>query len=160
MGPEGRSLGPKNRSVIAAQGSGLRRRTEVFERYRAQRPAYRLADNPHVRLDPAVGIERAVGGFVGAAALGHGDRALDRFDDVGEADLVHRAAQGIAPAGAARADQQPVSGESLHQFLRGGEGDTGLVAELGRAEAHVAITARGGGHHHDRIIGKVGKAHV
>ena len=133
---------------------------QAFQTHRAQRPAHRLADDPHVRLDPAVGVERAVAGLVASAALGHRDRALDRFDDVGEADLVHRAAQGIAPAGAARPDQQPGLAESLHQFLRGGEGDPGLVAELGRAETRIATAARGGGHHHDRIIGKVGKAHV
>ena len=99
--------------------------------------------------------------FTPSDAHGHRDRAFDRLDDVGEADLA-------SPAGRARSRRRrrapisrPARGEPAHQFLRGRQRHAGLLGELGRADRRApAVAAGGGGHHHDRIIGKVGQAHV
>ena len=74
----------------------------------------------------------------------------------------------ISLAGSARrsrrrrrdAAQQAAAGELAHQFLRGRKRNAGLARQLGRAQARAFGPAGGGGHHHDRIIGKVGQAHV
>ena len=61
---------------------------------------------------------------------------------------------------AARAAEQPAAGELAHQFLRGRQGNAGVAGKLGRAEARARGAAGGGGHQHDRIIGKMAEAHV
>jgi hypothetical protein len=43
--------------------------------------------------------------------------------------------------------------------LRGWQGNASVGGELGRAEARTRGVAGGGGHQHDRIIGKMAKAH-
>ena len=88
------------------------------------------------------------------------DRAFDRLDDVGEADLARRPGQREAAARAAHAGQQARSGELAHQLLRGRQRHAGLGRKLGRAEPRARGPAGGGGHQHDRIIGEVGQAHV
>ncbi len=126
---------------------------------RAERAAHRIADHAHVRLHPAVGVEDALV-IVGVRAHGERDRAFDRFDDVGEADLVRRPGEREAAARAARAGQQAAGGELAHQFLRGGQRDAGVAGKLGRAEARARGAAGGGGHQNDRIIGEVAEAHI
>ena len=65
-----------------------------------------------------------------------------------------------AAAGAANAAQKPAGGELPHQLLRRRKRNAGLAGKLGRAEARARGPAGGGGHQHDRIIGKVAQAHV
>ena len=55
---------------------------------------------------------------------------------------------------------RPAAGKLAHQFLRGRQGHSGLLRQLGRAQARARFAASGGGHHYDRIIGKVGQAHI
>ena len=93
-------------------------------------------------------------------ALGERDRAFDRLDDVGQADVGDGARQGVAAARAALSGEQAGGGEALHQLLRRGERNAGLLGELGRGQARKCIAARGGGHDHDRIVGKMGESHV
>ena len=83
------------------------------------------------------------------------DRAFDRLDDVGQADVGRRARQREAAAGAASAAQQAGAGELAHQFLRGRQRHAGLVGKRGRGQPRARGAAGGGGHQHDRIIGKM-----
>ena len=125
----------------------------------AQRPAHLRADDPHVRLDPAMRIERAIVRQA-VGTLGHRDRPFDRLDDVGQADVGNGKGERIATACAARTGEQARRGEPLHQFLRGWQRDSGLLGKLGRTQPSARGPARGGGHHHDCIVGKVGQAHI
>ena len=58
--------------------------------YAACMPEHGIADDAHVRLDPTMGVERAVGRAFMTRADGHRDRPFDRLDDVGEADRFRR----------------------------------------------------------------------
>jgi hypothetical protein len=129
-----------------------------LQRHSPERSPHSIADDAHVRLDPAVGVERAVGAAFGAD--GHRDRPLDRFDDIGEADVTGSFRKRETARRAAHAPEQPASGELAHQFLSGRERDPGILRKLGCAETRTRGTAGGGGHQHDRIIGEVREAHV
>ena len=90
----------------------------------------------------------------------HRDRAFDRLDDIGEADL-------RAPALPARSRRPrherwsaARSGKLAHQLLRRRKRNARLGRKLGRAEARARGPAGGGGHQNDRIIGKMAQAHV
>ena len=87
------------RALTLRQAQGERK---GFERDRAERAPDRIADHAHVRLHPAVGVEDAV---VVLAVRAHGerDRAFDRLDDIGEADVRCRARKGEAACRTARA---------------------------------------------------------
>ena len=80
--------------------------------------------------------------IVRVRAHGERDRAFDRLDDVGEADLVRRPRQSEAARRAARAGQQAGRGELAHQFLRGREGDASVG---GQARSRSAARPRGSG---------------
>ena len=70
---------------------GLVHRASSVRLHCAERAAHRVADDAHVRLDPAMRVERAVGAALRADR--HRDRAFDRLDDVGEADFGCAASQ-------------------------------------------------------------------
>ena len=105
-------------------------------------------------------VERAVGRTVLAGTDGHCDRSFDRFDDVSETDFRRGPSERETAAGPTRAAEQAMAGKLPHQLLSGGEGHAGFAGKFGRAEASTRGTAGGSGHQHDRIIGKVAKAHV
>src|SRR5690349_5713385 len=102
-----------------------------------------MTDDPHVRLDPAVRIERAV--ELAVRAGGHGDRAFDRLDDVGEGDGFSGSRQREAAARTAYTGEEAAVGELAHKLLGRRKRQSGLVRKLGRAEARSRGTAGGGG---------------
>ena len=93
-------------------------------------------------------------------ALGQDDRPLDRLDDVGQADLRDGPGQRIASASSALAHQKAVGGKLLHQLLGGRQWNAGVRCNIGRTQARAVLAAGGRGHHHDRIVGKMGESHL
>ena len=121
-----------------------------------KRAADRAIDDAHMRADLAAAFERA---FVppGIDAARHHDRAFDRLDDVGEADFGRVAGEAETAAGAPRAFDQAGGRQLAHQLLHRRQRQPGLAGQRGRIEpAHAAAMPRGGGHHHDGIVGKAG----
>ena len=53
-----------------------------------------------------------------------------------------------------------LGGQAAHQLLSGWQGYTGLQRQFARTKARASLPASGGGHDHDRIIGKMGQAHI
>ncbi len=88
------------------------------------------------------------------------DRAFDRFDDVGEADLgAAGRAQSRRPRRArSRAGRQAAS-RPISFWAVGSGTPVSLDSSVALRRAPVR-PAGGRGHHHDRIIGKVAQAHV
>jgi hypothetical protein len=84
-----------------------------------------------MRLDPAMRVKRAVGPAFRADR--HRDRPFDRFDDVGKSNFDCWLRQCESAGGAAGAGEQSATGELTHQFLGGGERNSGFAGELGRA---------------------------
>ena len=70
-----------------------------------------------------------------------------------------RAGEAEAAAGAARRFEQARGGSRLTSFCAVGSGMPVSAGKVGRTEPRAAAMARGGGHHHDGIIGKAGQAH-
>jgi hypothetical protein len=110
-------------------GSCVRRSTELSERNRRQRAAYRLVDEAGMRLDEAVAVERAIVASL-IHAGGHCDRAFDGLDDVGQADAVRVAREREPARGAARRLEQAGGGEAAGELLRGGSGTPVSCARL------------------------------
>ena len=71
-----------------------------------------------------------------------------------------RSREGKSARGASYAGQQALGGKTAHQFLGGWQRNAGILGKLARAKARAGFPAGGGGHDHDRIIGKMGQAHI
>ena len=155
----GRLLGlavPDGLVVIAPAFLGEAGQADALER-----AAHRVADDAHVRLDPAVRVERAVVVARRRRSMVMRDRPFDRLDDVGEADRRR-------PAARARSRRRRRARWSAGREPRAGPSASARSAAARRSRSTSSVALRrapagaagGGGHQHDRIIGKVGQAHV
>src|SRR5690606_23635617 len=103
---------------------------EVGEADLIERPAYRHVDALPGMADTAHGFQSAVA--LAGAALGDGDRSLERIDHVRRADVFRVAGQPVASVRASRGDHQPRPGQRFQQLADRWQAQARHLRNLGR----------------------------